>query len=83
MINKIFKNKQLPDIISNELIQGLSILFNIEQVEITSKEIIQHLFRDEEYTDFESFSKRLEELNQKISGMKNREILKIKLKENE
>ena len=82
IIEKIRTEKKLPNDIEQDLISALNNLFSeLKEVEITPKEIIDFIFSESSILDYETFSKRLEEYEEKILESGEKKNIRIKMKE--
>jgi len=84
IIKKIAKEKKLPAEISQELIDALNSLFSeLTEIEISPRDIMDHVFSDSNVLDFDSFSKKLDEYREEILARGNRKNIRIMRKEEE
>ncbi|HHD15768.1 MAG TPA: hypothetical protein ENK47_03585 [Euryarchaeota archaeon] len=84
IIKKIAKEKKLPAEISQELIDALNSLFSeLTEIEISPRDIMDHVFSDSNVLDFDSFSRRLDEYREEILARGNRKNIRIMRKEEE
>ena len=80
LIEDIIRNGKLPDTISKELVIALNNLFReLESIEVSPSDIIEHVFKDSQVMDYTTFEDKLNDFKNKLVAGKDLSKVRIKL----